>query len=62
MFAVLPFTAAVILPDQRRMLDAADPRDRALARTRWARLHAVRTGLGLAAAAAFLWATLQPVG
>ena len=53
--AVVPFTLIVIMPTNRRLLDPA--RDLASAETRsllghWARLHAVRSALALAA---FVW-------
>lgn len=54
--AVVPFTLIVIMPTNRRLLDPA--RDLASEETRgllgrWARLHAVRSALSLAA---FVWA------
>jgi len=54
--AVVPFTLIVIMPTNRRLLDPA--RDLASEETRsllgrWARLHAVRSVLSLAA---FVWA------
>jgi hypothetical protein len=57
--AVVPFTLVVVAPTNHRLLDPA--RDRGSAETRallqhWARLHAVRTGLGLAATATYLLA------
>jgi hypothetical protein len=52
---VVPYTLVVILPTNKRLLDRAlspdGPEARALLR-RWTALHAVRSGLGLAAAAA----------
>ena len=42
-------------------LDQAGPESTALIR-RWGGLHAVRTGLGVAATLAFLWAVLAPHG
>ena len=55
--AVVPFTLVVIHPTNHQLLDPA--RDRSSAETRvllerWARLHAVRTALSLAATAAYL--------
>jgi hypothetical protein len=52
---VIPYTLVAILPTNHRLLDRAlapdAPEARALLR-RWTGLHAVRTALGLAAAAA----------
>ncbi len=57
--AAWPFTLVVIRPVNDRLLatspDAAGPESRTLM-VRWARLHAVRTALGIASLAAFLWA------
>ena len=54
-----PFTVIAILPTNNVLmgtpLDAAGPGSRALL-VKWARLHAVRTALGKAATAVFLWA------
>ena len=54
-----PFTLIAILPTNNVLmgtpLDAAGPGSRALL-VKWARLHAVRTALGAAATAVFLWA------
>lgn len=55
--AVVPFTLVVIRATNRQLLDPA--RDPGSAETRvllerWARLHAVRTGLSLAATATYL--------
>jgi hypothetical protein len=51
----VPYTLVVILPTNKRLMDRAlapdSPEARALLR-RWTALHAVRTVLGLAAAAA----------
>jgi hypothetical protein len=56
-----PYTFIAIMPTNRRLfsieLAAAGGTSRALIE-RWGALHAVRTGLGLAATAAFLWASL----
>jgi len=55
--AVVPFTFAVILPTNHALLapgrDLASPETRALLE-RWARLHAARTALSLAATLAYL--------
>ena len=58
-FAVIPFTAIVILPTNNKLL--APGRDKASAETRqllekWGRLHAVRSVLSLAASVLFVWA------
>ena len=54
-----PYTLLVLLPTNRALMaippETADESVRPLIR-HWGRLHAVRSGLGLAAAAAFLWA------
>jgi hypothetical protein len=53
--AALAYTAIVVLPTSRRLLDGSLPPDVPEARRllrRWGPLHAVRTLLGLAAAAA----------
>lgn len=54
-----PYTLLAILPTNKKLEaiapDAAGPTSRAMIET-WARLHAVRTGLGIAAALAYLWA------
>jgi hypothetical protein len=54
-----PFTLIAILPTNNVLmstpLEAAGPGSRALL-VKWARLHAVRTALGAAATAVFLWA------
>lgn len=60
-FAVIPFTAVVILPTNNRLL--APGRDKASAETRallekWGRLHAVRSGMSLAASVLFIWAAM----
>ena len=61
MIANWPVTYLAIMPTNRRLeatrIDAAGEESRALI-VRWGRLHAVRTGLGAAAAAAFLLASL----
>lgn len=57
-FAVLPLTLVAILPVQRRLLTDSQA-DWSADLPKWARLHAVRTMLGLAATVAFLWAALS---
>ena len=57
--AVVPFTLVVIRPTNDRLL--AEGRDLASAETRqrleqWGRLHAVRSGLGLAASIVYIYA------
>jgi uncharacterized membrane protein len=57
-----PYTLLVIMPTNNRLM-ATDPaqagqESRALIE-KWARLHAVRTGLGLAATIVFLWAAAR---
>jgi hypothetical protein len=62
-FANWPYTMLGIMPTNRALMGmdvegaeaAAQGRVRNMVRT-WGRLHAVRSGLGLAATAAFLWA------
>ncbi len=54
-----PYTLLAIMPTNRLLMaippQDADARSRDLI-LRWGRLHAVRCGLGLGAAAAFVWA------
>lgn len=61
MIANWPVTFLAIMPTNRRLMAtdpaAAGPESRALVE-RWGALHAVRTALGFAAVAAFLWASL----
>lgn len=61
MIANWPYTLIVIMPTNRQLLAidaaAAGPASRGLL-ARWARLHAMRTALGFAATAVFLWASL----
>jgi uncharacterized membrane protein len=55
--AVIPFTALVILPTNKKLLDPATANDLDLAEkllTRWGRLHAVRSVLSLASLLRFL--------
>ena len=57
LLAVIPFTALVILPTNKKLLDPATANDLDLAErllTRWGRLHAVRSVLGLASLLLFL--------
>ncbi|MCI0548869.1 MAG: DUF1772 domain-containing protein [Candidatus Rokubacteria bacterium] len=61
-FSVVPFTLAAIMPTNARLL--APGRDLAAAETRallerWARLHGVRSALGLAATIAYLASLLR---
>ncbi len=56
--AVIPFTALVILPTNKKLLDPATADDLDLAEellTRWGRLHAVRSVLSLASLLIFLF-------
>jgi hypothetical protein len=59
MLANWPYTLLVIKPTNDRLTATAtgDAASRALI-AHWGRLHAVRTTLGLAATAAFLWTSL----
>lgn len=54
-----PYTLIGIMPTNHKLKAIAEsdagPQSRAMLET-WARLHAVRTGLGVAATVAFLWA------
>jgi hypothetical protein len=63
MLANWPWTLALIAPINSALLgttrDAAGPASTALIE-RWGQLHAVRTGIGLAALALFLWASSRP--
>ena len=62
MIANWPFTFLAVMPTNHRLMAtepaAAGPESRALVE-RWGSLHAARTGLGLAASLAFLWASLS---
>lgn len=57
-----PYTLLVMMPTNRKLftidLARAGPESRLLIE-RWARLHAVRTGLGFAATAVFFWASVS---
>jgi hypothetical protein len=59
MLANWPYTLIVIMPTNKRLLalSAPHPELRALM-VAWGRLHAVRTALGAAATAVFLWVIL----
>ena len=54
-----PYTLLAILPTNKKLkataLDAAGPTSRDMIET-WGRLHRVRTGLGIGATLAYLWA------
>lgn len=56
-----PFTLFVIMPVNKILMatpiDQAGPQSRALIE-RWGQLHAVRTALGAAATAVFIWAAI----
>jgi hypothetical protein len=54
-----PYTLIRIMPTNKRLHDTADETANAETRSaieKWARLHAVRTALGIAATLAYLWA------
>ena len=57
-----PFTLLVIMPTNRKLMEtdpaSAGAESRALIE-KWGGLHAVRTGLGFAATAIFLWASMR---
>jgi hypothetical protein len=57
-----PYTLLIIMPTNNNIkaipIDDAGPESRALIR-KWARLHAVRTELGLLATLAYLWAAVR---
>jgi competence protein ComGC len=60
---VIPYTLIAIRPTNNRLLDPALDRNSDLARQllrRWAKLHAVRTVLSLAAFLLFCWAIVTP--
>lgn len=59
--AVVPFTFAVIMPTNNRLLAAGRDLDSSETRAllvRWGRLHTVRTALSLVAATIYLWLLL----
>jgi anthrone oxygenase-like protein len=59
--AVVPFTFAVIMPTNNRLLATGRDLDSAETRAllaRWGRLHAVRTSLGLVGATIYVWLLL----
>lgn len=60
--AVVPFTFAVIMPTNNKLLvpgrDLSSPETRALL-VHWGRLHAVRTILSIAGVAVYLWSLLR---
>lgn len=53
MLANWPWTLLAIMPVNRMLLAGPDEKDVPRLLSRWTRLHAVRTGLGLAATACF---------
>lgn len=60
--SVIPFTALAILPRNKKLLDPATANDLDLAErllTRWGRLHAVRSFLGLASLLTLLFLLTQ---
>jgi hypothetical protein len=62
MIANWPVTFFAIMPTNNRLMQlevtAAGPASRIMIE-RWGSLHAIRTGLGMFAIAAFIWASLQ---
>lgn len=65
LLTLLPYTLLGVMPTNRRLLALAADADGEAVRggvRRWGRLHAVRTGLGLAAALTFFWASLPADG
>jgi hypothetical protein len=57
-----PYTYLVILPTNDRLMATPEPDAGAETRSlieRWGRLHAGRSGLGVASTTAFLWAALR---
>ncbi|HEX8255689.1 MAG TPA: DUF1772 domain-containing protein [Thermoanaerobaculia bacterium] len=61
-FAVIPFTALVIMPTNKKLLDPArdlaSPETGTLLAT-WGKLHAVRSVASVAATAIFLWLAIS---
>jgi hypothetical protein len=56
-FANWPYTLLVIMPTNRALMGAdIGTADTHRLMEKWGRLHTVRSGLGIAAAAVFLWA------
>jgi hypothetical protein len=58
-----PYTLLAIMPTNNRLKAIAAERADAASRRlieRWGRLHAVRTGLGIAATLAYLWVLSRP--
>jgi len=59
MLANWPYTLIVIMPTNKRLLAMTPPHaELRVLMQRWASLHAVRTALGAAATAVFLWVIL----
>lgn len=62
-FSVMPYTVLFMFPTNKKLIDPArdpeSPETPALL-LRWARLHAVRTALSLAASLLMIWLMLQP--
>ncbi len=62
MFGVIPFTLVAIMPTNRALLNPSIDRKADSTRQlleKWARLHAVRSVMGLVAASCFLWQVLS---
>ena len=58
-----PYTLLAIMPTNNRLKAIAAEKADAASRTlieRWGRLHAVRTGLGIAATLTYLWVLSRP--
>lgn len=62
-FSVMPYTVLFMFPTNRKLIDPAtdpeSPETQALLH-RWARLHAVRTALSMAASLLMIWLILHP--
>jgi hypothetical protein len=56
-----PFTMLVILPTNNRLMGEATAEQTQHLLRKWIRLHGVRSGLGLLATIAYLWAALAMV-